>query len=135
LHQLLGEHIHAREIGPIKVKGISEPITVYEPYEIMLDLPEQLDPLKSKDKVASPAPLAENRQLQGSAATKYGKGETSRVLILDKKALDYIADTFAQLNRLCKKVEHGQAGVQEVRRELTKRWLVLKEMLSRGLKR
>jgi len=44
LHQRLGGHIHARELGLISVKGISEPIKVFEPYEIVLDLPAGLDP-------------------------------------------------------------------------------------------
>ena len=40
------DFVHAREIGHITVKNISEPIRVFEPYEIVLDLPAELDPLK-----------------------------------------------------------------------------------------
>jgi class 3 adenylate cyclase len=40
------DHVLSREIGPIQVKGISEPVVVYEPYEIAVDLPAELDPLK-----------------------------------------------------------------------------------------
>ena len=39
--------VHSREIGHITVKNISEPIRVFEPYEIALDLSPELDPLKT----------------------------------------------------------------------------------------
>ena len=42
-------HVHSREIGLIEVKSFSEPVKVYEPYEIVLDLPAALDPLKNPE--------------------------------------------------------------------------------------
>jgi len=36
------QYIHSREIGPVKVKGIEKPVFVFEPFEISLDLPENL---------------------------------------------------------------------------------------------
>jgi hypothetical protein len=32
----------------IQVNGFAEPVKVFKPYEISLDLPEELDPLKAK---------------------------------------------------------------------------------------
>jgi class 3 adenylate cyclase len=67
VHEKVKDSIHAREIGRITVKNITEPIRVFEPYEIVLDLPAELDPLKQRrsdrppggpDAVPAPSPSA-----------------------------------------------------------------------------
>jgi class 3 adenylate cyclase/predicted transcriptional regulator len=46
LNELTKRFIHTREVGLIQVKNFQEPILVYEPYEISIDLPKELDPSK-----------------------------------------------------------------------------------------
>jgi class 3 adenylate cyclase len=48
VYEKVKDYIHARELGPISVKNITEPIRVFEPFEIVLDLPVELDPLKTR---------------------------------------------------------------------------------------
>ena len=64
VHEKVKDFVHAREIGRITVKNISEPIRVYEPYEIALDLPEALDPMKG-GKAAAVAARAAGRAVRG----------------------------------------------------------------------
>ena len=60
--------VHSREIGAITVKNISEPIRVFEPYEIALDLSPELDPLKkARPPQGEPAPAARSPPLQPRA--------------------------------------------------------------------
>jgi class 3 adenylate cyclase len=52
------DSVHAREIGHITVKNISEPVRVFEPFEIVLDLPAELDPLRQSRDAPSAAAAA-----------------------------------------------------------------------------
>jgi len=121
VHQLLQGQVHAREIGLIEVKNITEPIKVYEPYEIVVDLPPELDPLKRIDSakrtgVASPS-------ADGSHASR-------QELTLDRTTVAYLGDTFTTLARMCQEAERGKIPVEAIRRELSARWQRLHRVLS-----
>jgi len=117
VYQLLEGQVHAREIGFIEVKNISEPIKVYEPYEIMIDLPDELDPLKSS--AATTVPKEPSNGNDGKRAS-----------ILDRSTLEYLAETFTSLHQLCQKAERGQVPVAAISRELAGRWQKLRGILG-----
>jgi class 3 adenylate cyclase len=125
LHSKVEGHIHSRAIGLIQVKGFAEPVKVFEPYEISLDLPEELDPLKAN---GSP-PAADSRD----AAGQPGKGAGNSRVVLDPATLSYLIDTFSRLNELCLKGEKNQVSFEQVRKELVKRWRTLKVALLKGV--
>jgi hypothetical protein len=117
-------HIHSREIGLIQVKGFAEAVKVFEPYEISLDLAEELDPLKAKGNPAG-------RDSQDTARHPGNRSGNSRVA-LDRATLSYLVETFSRLNGLCFKAEKNQVSFGEVRKELAKRWGTLRAALLKG---
>jgi class 3 adenylate cyclase len=106
------DSIHAREIGHITVKNISEPIKVFEPYEIVLDLPAELDPLKQdRGTGASPAAAA-----PGSVT-------------LDRETYAEIARCFAALVGVCRTAEAGQVPLSAITEQVLARWSRLRPRL------
>ncbi len=141
VHERLGGHIHSREVGPITVKGISGPIRVYEPYETAIDLPKDLDPLTASDNsppqgeagagadtnesaagVASPADAKETGIKRGPRA----------VVTLDRKGVQFIAETFSHLNEMCRRAALKEVPVEEISHELARRWRELRNVLATG---
>jgi class 3 adenylate cyclase len=116
--QHISGHVHCRELGTITVKNIQKPIRVFEPYEIVIDLPEQLDPTKQKEAAAPEQPA--------QPAASNG---------LDGKIAEYILATFSTLYDLCKKAEAGTVPVGVVEKELWRRWQRLKVPLQRVVTR
>lgn len=131
LQQRLNDHIHVREIGLINVKGISEPIKVYEPYELVVDFPADLDPLKNKmaHEKEIVEQTAETQEPQRNPGNGNGNG---KALVLEAGTLKYIADCFSSLNELCRKAEARQVQVADIRKELIRRWQKLKDVLKEG---
>ena len=70
VHEKVKDHVHAREIGRITVKNITEPIRVFEPYEVALDLPAAMDPLKSAKAAAARAAGLSRAELHGSPGSR-----------------------------------------------------------------
>ncbi|HET6485771.1 MAG TPA: adenylate/guanylate cyclase domain-containing protein [Spirochaetia bacterium] len=147
---MLGGHIHCREIGFIRVKNIAEPIKVHEPYELVLDFPEELDPLKALKKdggehsAEEAAGAAEPSEQPGegtrppqSAAPAHGdpkpaEGNGQRATrSLDGETARYLTETFTCLNAICRAAEANQRPMSDVRKELATRWAGLREMLQR----
>src|SRR5208337_4798780 len=105
------DYVHVREIGRITVKNISEPIRVFEPYEITLDLPAELDPLKQA-KSACPEPVA----APGSVT-------------LDRETYVEIARCFSALVGVCRDAESGQVPVSAISAQVLARWSRLRPRL------
>ncbi len=124
LFERLEGHIHTREIGLISVKGIAAPVKVYEPYEVVIDFPSELDPLK-RAKTPDHQKVEQQQSVPGN-----GKAP-GKTVILDQKTLNYLVNTFSSLHGLCRKAEANQVKVEEIRRELTSRWNGLKPALTR----
>jgi class 3 adenylate cyclase len=122
VYQRLDGFIQARELAPIQVKNIAEPIKVFEPYEIALELPEDRDPLKAKPVEAAAAPAAARDSAPAAVA-----GAAAGV---DAAAAALLTETFAVLNGLLQKAEKGAVPLLEVRRELGRRWARLKPLLG-----
>jgi class 3 adenylate cyclase len=126
LHDQLDGYIHCREIGLITVKGIAEAIRVYEPFETVLDLPPELDPLKSEQT------LSPGEKKQGIKKHP-GQRRKRKRLSIDQEVLEYIAATFSRLNGLCRQAEAREIEVAAIRSELTKRWRALSSRLKAGM--
>jgi hypothetical protein len=105
------DSVHAREIGHIPVKNISEPIRVFEPYEIVLDLPAELDPLK--------------RALSGTPEQTAASGSVT----LDRETYAEIARCFSALVGVCRSAESGQVPVSTITAQVLARWSRLRPRL------
>ncbi len=106
------DFIHAREIGQITVKNISEPIHVFEPYEIVLDLAPELDPLKRARTAPTPAAAA----APGSVT-------------LDRETYMEIARCFSALIGVCRQAENGQVALSTLNAQVLARWSKLRPRL------
>ena len=126
------KYILSKKIGLIRVKGIENPIMVFEPYEISVDLPAELDPssrnrasiAQSEEKAAGSEENADTEQ------QKMAVQETE--WNINKKIIGYLKQTFVSLNNLALKVEKGEAGAPEIRKELIRRWQVLRRLFKKG---
>ena len=96
VHAAVRDSIHAREIGRITVKNIAEPIRVFEPYEIVIDLAPALDPLKAAPPAGSPPPVAA------------------------PEAWNEVARCFAALDALCR--EADAVLVSSIKEQVLKPW-------------
>jgi class 3 adenylate cyclase/HEAT repeat protein len=129
IYRPVAEHVHVRDLGLMEMKGIPEPIRVYEPYEISLDLPAELDPMRK---------AGQARQRRAAAETGAGSGvpldggRAGKTITMDLSALDYISASFSSLNHLCRQAEAEQIAVAEIRKELVRRWLKVKPFLAKG---
>jgi len=108
------------------VKNIAEPIRVFEPYEIALDLPASLDPLKGAQpsavsSVSAPAPAAE----RPAAAA----GETARV---DPEILRQITRCFENLERICRESHDGIVSLSLVNDQVLSGWGRIRGSLPPG---
>jgi hypothetical protein len=103
VHDAVRDSIHAREIGQISVKNIAEPIRVYEPYEIVIDLPAELDPLK------------------GAAAKSAAGGSGANTPVtIDRATWSEIASCFSALGSLCR--EADAVLVSSIKEKVLGRW-------------
>jgi class 3 adenylate cyclase/HEAT repeat protein len=105
VYENIREFVHAREIGLLQVKGVAEPIKVFEPCEIALELPADRDPLKADRKHEPESPAA--------------KGRT---ILIDASILDAIFEAFSAVGRLCLQAQAGKTDVLAIRQELVRRW-------------
>ena len=118
------DYIHSREIGLIRIKGISEPIKVFEPYEIVLDLPGELDPLKTSHTSKSSSLLQEKQiEVQNDSAIKMYKS-------MNQEIINYFKEAFSTLHKLCRRAEAREIEVTDIRRELVQRWDGLKHKIK-----
>lgn len=125
-YERLEGHILCNEIGMITVKNISEPIRVFEPYEIALQFPEQLDPLKTaREKTAEVPPAGELSQRPESTVPPAAPAAPSEELHA------YLNETFSHLNRLCLRLERQELDPRELRSEIQRRWRTIRAMTGR----
>jgi class 3 adenylate cyclase len=122
VHDKVKDSVHAREIGHITVKNISEPICVFEPYEIVLDLPAELDPLKQ-------APGACTDPVAASAATAATAAAAPGTVTLDRETWAEIARCFSALIGVCRGAESGQVPVSTITAQVLARWSRLRPKL------
>jgi len=115
VHEKVRDYIHAREIGRITVKNISEPIRVYEPYEVVLDLPAALDPLKG-DKAAGRSTAA---AVVPAAAAPAG---LSDVVTVDPEVIRQIATCFESLQSLCRDARDGNVPLVPINEKVLAQW-------------
>jgi class 3 adenylate cyclase len=112
VHAKVRDAIHAREIGQITVKNISEPIKVFEPYEIVLDLPAELDPLKQE----KGAPRGAAREAPGGVT-------------LDKETYVELVRCFSSLIAVCRKADNGSIPLAMLNEQVIAKWNRLRPRL------
>ena len=114
VHDRVKDSVHAREIGHITVKNISEPVRVFEPFEIVLDLPPELDPLRQSRR-APPA----------SSSPAAAAGPVS----LDAGVYTEILRCFSALAGACREAPAGQVPVSTITDQVLARWERLRPKL------
>jgi class 3 adenylate cyclase len=127
VQQSVKDAVHSREIGHITVKNISEPIRVFEPYEIALDLSPELDPLKKARPTAgavAPAGSAPAAAAPAPAASRNGANVT-----LDRETYKEIIACFSALADVCRKADGGQIAVSALSGQVLSRWSRIKTRL------
>ena len=132
VHEKVKDFVHAREIGRITVKNISEPIRVYEPYEIALDLPEALDPMKGGKAAAvaarqQGAPSAQ--QTGGAARAAAPSAESSESSPVDPEIIRQIAACFTSLEALCRNAQGGNVPIASIDKQVLSSWARLRPRL------
>jgi len=121
VYEKVKDYVHAREIGRITVKNISEPIRVYEPYEVVLDLPVALDPLKSGKTAGASGPRAG----APAAMTPSGKAAASPPpgdVPVDPDVLRQIATCFESLESLCREAHDGNVPLVPINEKVLAQW-------------
>jgi class 3 adenylate cyclase/HEAT repeat protein/Arc/MetJ family transcription regulator len=113
------DFVHVREIGRITVKNISEPIKVFEPYEIVLDLPAEMDPMKA------PATAGANSTLANPSAAS---AATARIS-MDRDVYAEIVRCFSSLAAACRQAESGNVPVATLNEQVLARWSRLRPRL------
>jgi len=99
VHDKVKDSVHAREIGHITVKNISEPVRVFEPFEIVLDLPAELDPLRQARPAAQGATSANPASPSGAP------------IQLEAATYAEILRCFSALIAVCKEADSGKVPV------------------------
>ena len=132
IHEKVKDYIHAREIGRITVKNFTEPIRVFEPYEVVLDLPAALDPLKSAKPASARQPSSpEQRSVASqetteapyasSAETPAGAAASDFVTV-EPEVLRQIASCFESLKSLCKEAQDGSVPLVPINEKVLAQW-------------
>jgi len=147
LQEMIKSCVISREIGPTQVKGIREPILVFEPYEIAVDLPEDRDPTRRKRESAAGV---EQAAAAGAAPGDGGRGAVpregtgpdgvppgapgggGREAAVNRKLIRLLQQTFMSLNNLCLQAERGEVDVSRLRRELAKRYKAAARVIKHG---
>ena len=131
LYNEVKEWIHAHFVGELMLKGIERPVPVYEPYEVIMDIPDNLDPLKVKidDSVKTSVKL-ESGVTNNNSQIHYKDRECQKYRELNKRLIQFIKNSFSEFNRLCIAAEKGENEVGLIRKEILRRWNVLKNFIN-----
>ncbi|HTU01726.1 MAG TPA: adenylate/guanylate cyclase domain-containing protein [Candidatus Sulfotelmatobacter sp.] len=128
VHEKVKDYVHAREIGQITVKNISEPIRVYEPYEVALDLPASLDPLKGeKVRAASAGPkagatAAHVPPADSEAPSRIAPVAVAHVVPVDREVLAQIVMCFESLQGICGSALDGAVPLSPITEQVLAPW-------------
>jgi class 3 adenylate cyclase len=117
VHEKVRDYVHAREIGRITVKNITEPIRVYEPYEVTLDLPAALDPLKS-----SREPSRESSREAAPSAARPAAAPAPDAVTVEPEVLRQIAACFESLENLCRDAQNGNVPLVPINEKVLAQW-------------
>jgi class 3 adenylate cyclase len=118
------DSVHAREIGHITVKNITGAIKVFEPYEIVIDLPAELDPLK-RVRSACPEPAAARAPSAAPGA--------ENMVSLDRAACAEIGRCFSALAALCRGADGGKVTVADINANVLARWSKVRARLPASI--
>jgi hypothetical protein len=115
VYEGVAEWIHANDLGPVQIKGLREPVQVWEPTEAALGIPAGLDPLKRRGR-AEPLPR------------KQAQAETWRLFDVEK-LVSSLSQAFQHLREVSRKgARPGEEnGIEE---EFAKSWLSLQALIA-----
>ena len=119
VYDSIKDYIHTNSIGEIKVKGIDEPVMVYEPYEIMVSLPKELDPANKE---------YSSNSISGN--NSFNSIEVAKTPDIDTKIYTYIKHTFSVIHNMCVKAEKGEIEISLIKKELRRRWALLRKAIG-----
>ncbi len=122
------DYIHSKGIGYVNIKGISEPVDAFEPYEIAVDLPQELDPLRGGRAKAAPARPAAAPAPRPAPAPAAAPAAVRAAI--SPELLAYLQKTFANLYSSCRKAELGQIEVTQLRKQILEGWQGLKKRVT-----
>ncbi len=99
VYEAVAEWIHANDRGPLRIKGLREPIQVWEPTEAALGMPVELDPLK--------------RPGRPDASRKQAPGESVRLFDIEKlvSGISQVLRSLQEASR--KSARDGEKGALE----------------------
>ncbi len=120
------DYINSKAIGAITIKGISEPVSAYEPFEIAVDLPKELDPLKAGPRMKAAAGAA----LSPAAGKAPAGAPAAQPQAASPELAAYLQETFSALYASCRKVELGELDAAEIRKLLVERWKGVKSRVT-----
>jgi len=115
VYEGVAEWVHANDLGPVQIKGLREPIQVWEPTEAALGIPAGLDPLKRRGR-AEPA------------LRKQAQSETWRLFDVDR-LVSALSQAFLRLRDASRKAARAgeESGIDE---EFARSWVSLQSLIS-----
>ena len=115
LYKMVADWIHANDLGMIRAKGLRDPIHTWEPTEVALGLPADLDPLRKSRK---PAPA----------------GRAAASASLAPEGLDGImktlGETFQTLSALSRRSARGESEAQVIDAAFARAWRDLQTRIA-----
>jgi class 3 adenylate cyclase len=113
----VAEWIHANDLGSVSIKGMRDLMRAWEPTEIALGLPRDLDPLTR----SRPPEVA----VPSSAPAK---------VTIDRSALNGMFDSFAReyqrLREVCRRSAHSIKEAESIEEEFDRSWRILEPTFS-----
>jgi class 3 adenylate cyclase len=128
LYERFEGRIHARELGKITVKNISEPIKVFEPTEIQIDFPQELDPLRTKGRKLVTDAACTGVGASAEAAVVAAAPPRQRIGRLDAETMKMLSEIFTSFDELCRKAELKKIPIGLLRTEIRKSWSKVREL-------
>jgi class 3 adenylate cyclase len=117
LFTMVADWIHANDLGMIRAKGLRDPIHTWEPTEVALGLPAELDPLR-KSREASPAASA-----PAGGSSSFAPGSIDGMI----KAL---GEAFQTLSALSRRSARGESEARVIDAAFSRAWQELQTIIA-----
>ncbi|HVP19777.1 MAG TPA: adenylate/guanylate cyclase domain-containing protein [Spirochaetia bacterium] len=115
VYEAVAEWIHANDLGPMRIKGLRDPVQAWEPTEAALGMPSGLDPLKRRGRMET-------------APRKEATSETARLFDVER-LVSGLAQVFQRLRDVSRNgARTGEEGAIE--EEFVKGWVSLQTLIA-----
>ncbi len=118
LFKLVADWIHANDLGMIRAKGLRDPIHTWEPTEVALGLPAELDPLR-KTRGAAPAAAGQT----GGTSSSFAPGSVDGMI----KA---VGEAFQSLSVLSRRSARSENEAQVIDAAFARAWRELQALIA-----